>query len=264
MLIKSKTVSGYALDSRDGKIGHVEEFLFDDHYWTVRYLVANTGGWLSGRQILIAPQSLATLDKAKQSLAVKLTKKEIEGSPTLESDKPVSRQFEETYIDYYGWPAYWNGLNMWGADSYLVHDPIGSPEPTPPHQNFDPHLRSTHAVRGYHIQATDGEIGHVEDFVIDDDTWAIRYLIVDTQNWWPGKKVLVSPEWIDNVSWNDSKVFIALSRAQIKMAPELTDTSLISRPFETRLHQHYNRQGYWDVEQKEGKADSPSTPLQGR
>ena len=110
---------------------------------------------------------------------------------------------------------------------------------------WDPHLRSTHDVSGYHIQAADGEIGHVEDFIIDDETWAIRYLIVDTRNWWPGKKVLVSPQWIERVSWSESKVFVNLSRETIKQSPEYTEESLLTRDYETGLHRHYNRQGYW-------------------
>ena len=110
---------------------------------------------------------------------------------------------------------------------------------------WDPHLRSTHDVSGYHIQATDGEIGHVEDFIIDDETWAIRYLIIDTRNWWPGKKVLISPQWIERVSWSESKVFVNLSRETIKQSPEYTEESLLTRDYETGLHRHYNRQGYW-------------------
>ena len=254
MLINSKTVSGYTLGSLDGEIGKVEEFLFDDQYWTVRYLVANTGGWLTGRQILIAPYALVAVDKVKRDLAVKLTKSEIEGSPTLESNKPVSRQFEQTYYEYYGWPVYWNGFNMWGGDAYLVHDQVGAIPPVEPNKDFDPHLRSTNAVEGYHIQATDGEIGHVEDFVIDDDTWAIRYLIVDTKNWRPGKRILLSPQWIDKVSWNESKVFVNLTRETIKQAPEYKDGDPITRSFEADLHKYYDRQGYWDAEPNDDRS----------
>jgi hypothetical protein len=112
-------------------------------------------------------------------------------------------------------------------------------------QRWDHHLRSTHAVTGYHIQATDGEIGHVEDFIIDDETWTIRYLLVNTLNWWPGKKVLVSPLWIDRVSWGESKVFVNLSRETIKHSPEYTEEFLLTRDYEDELHRHYNRRGYW-------------------
>jgi len=112
-------------------------------------------------------------------------------------------------------------------------------------------LRSTHEVTGYHIQAADGKLGHIEDFIIDDETWAIRYLIVDTRNWWPGQKILLAPQWIDRVSWGESKVFINLPRETIKQAPAYTEESLLSRDYETRLHQHYNRAGYWESTAKE-------------
>ena len=106
-------------------------------------------------------------------------------------------------------------------------------------------MRSTRAVSGHHIQALDGEIGHVEDFIIDDETWAIRYLIVNTSNWWAGKKVLVSPQWIERVSWGERKVFINLSRETIKESPEYTEESLLTRDYEIGLHGHYNSKGYW-------------------
>ena len=73
-------------------------------------------------------------------------------------------------------------------------------------ESTDSHLRSTEAVSGYHMEATDGEIGHLDGFIIDDEAWTIRYIEVATRNWWPGKKVLVSPAWIEGVSWPDSKV----------------------------------------------------------
>jgi len=140
---------------------------------------------------------------------------------------------------------YWSGPNMWGAYHFIERDSENRGKSTQGGKSWDHHLRSTHAVSGYHIQALDGEIGHVEDFIIDDETWAIRYLIVGTRNWWPGKKVLVSPHWIERVSWNESKVFINLSRETIKESPEYTEESLLTRDYEIGLHRHYNRKGYW-------------------
>jgi hypothetical protein len=245
MLIKAKTLKGYKLDSLDGEIGKVKEFYFDDQHWTVRYLVADTGNWLTGRQVLITPYALADANKEEQHITVDLTKKQIEDSPSLSSDKPVSRQFEESYYGYYGMPMYWGGPYMWGAYPYIVRDRKVWKEPAHNAQTWNPHLRSTHDVGGHHIQASDGEIGHVEDFIIDDETWAIRYLVIDTQNWWPGKKVLVSPLWIERVSWDDAKVFVNLLRETIKQSPEYTEESLLTRDYETGLHRHYNREGYW-------------------
>ena len=248
MLNKAKTLKGYKLDSLDGEIGKVKEFYFDDQHWAIRYLVADTGGWLTGRQVLISPYALIAVRKEDQDITIDLTKKQIEGSPSLNSDKPVSRQFEEGYYGYYGWPGYWNGPYMWGAYPYIVRDPEKWKAPTPSEKGWDPHLRSTQDVSGYHIQATDGEIGHVEDFIIDDETWAIRYLIVDTKNWWPGKKVLVSPQWIESVSWDESKVFVHLSQEAIKRSPEYTEDTLPTRDYEAGLYRHYGRQGYWTDE----------------
>jgi len=251
MLIKAKTLTGYTLQSLDGELGKVKEFYFDDQYWAVRYLVADTGTWLRGRQVLISPHALADVNIEAKHIAVKLTRKQIEDSPSLESDKPVSRQFEEAYYGYYGWPMYWDGSCMWGSYPYLVHDRGNVIETAQSKKAWDPHLRSTHAVGGYHIQATDGEIGHVDDFVIDDETWAIRYLVVDTKNWWLGKKVLVSPRWIGSVNWSEAKVFVSLLRETIRQAPEYTDWSLLTREFEDSLHRHYDREGYWVSEPSE-------------
>jgi hypothetical protein len=245
MLIKIDTLKGYTLDSLDGEIGKVKDFYFDDYHWTIRYLVADTGNWYTDRQVLISPHALVKVNKEKQNIAVNLTKKQIEDSPPLDSDKPVSRQFEEAYYGYYGWPMYWDGPYMWGAYPDIVRDIKYSREIMQAEDKWNSHLRSTIEVNSYNIQASDGEIGHLEDFIIDDETWAIRYLIIDTHNWWPGKKVLVSPQWIEQVSWSDSKVFVNLSRESIKNSPEYTEESLITRDYETWLYGHYKRKAYW-------------------
>ncbi|HUD49207.1 MAG TPA: PRC-barrel domain-containing protein [Candidatus Baltobacteraceae bacterium] len=245
MLYTTKTVKGYDLDSLDGDIGQVKEFYFDDRYWTIRYLVADTGNWLTGRQVLISPYALGNVDKEGQLIAVDLTRKQIKDSPSLDSDKPVSRQFEEAYYGYHGWPTYWGGVNMWGSYPYVVREPEKWRESNQGGKAWNANLRSTSAVSGHHIQALDGEVGHVADFVFDDEAWAIRYLVVDTHNWWPGKKVLVSPQWIENVSWDERKVFVNLSREAIKGSPEYAEESLLTREYETRLHRHYNRREYW-------------------
>ena len=246
MLVKAKTFNGYKLDSLDGEIGKVKEFFFDDHHWTIRYLVADTGNWLTGRQVLISPYSLVAVNKEEQSIKVDLTQKQIEDSPSLSSDKPVSRQFEEEYYGYYEVPIYWGGPYMWGPYPYIVRDREQWKEFTQSEKvSWDPHLRSTYDVSGHHIQTLDGEIGHVEDFIIDDETWAIRYLVIGTQNWWTGKKVLVSPLWIERVSWDDAKVYVNLLRETIKQSPEYTEESLLTRDYESGLHRHYDRVGYW-------------------
>jgi hypothetical protein len=245
MLIKAKTLNSYKLDGLDGEIGKVREFYFDDKHWVIRYLVADTGTWLADRQVLISPYALLTFNKRERNIAINLTKKQIEDSPALDGDKPVSRQFEEDYHGFYGWPLYWVGPHMWGFWPSIQRDPEEWKKIIKAEKAWDPNLRSTHDVSGHHIQASDGEIGHVEDFIIDDEAWVIRYLVIDTQNWWPGKKVLISPRWIERISWDELKVFLNLPRETIKQAPEYSEDSLLTRDYENKLHRHYNRQGYW-------------------
>jgi uncharacterized protein YrrD len=226
MLTKAKALKGYQLKCLDGEIGKVKEFFFNDQTWKVRYLVADTGSWLIGRQVLILPIHLTGVDREKQLISVNLTKKQIEDCPPLSSDKPVSRHFEEAFFAHLGVPIDWE-VQARGPDPW------------------DPHLRSTHDVSGHGIHAADGEIGHVDDFIIDDEKWAIRYLVIETGDWWPEKKVLVSPHWIEKISWDQSKVFVKLTLAKIRQAPEYAEGTMLTRDYEKRLHDYYDRRGYW-------------------
>lgn len=235
MLIKAKELNGFRLMGLDGEIGKVKQFYFDDKYWTIRYLVAETGDWLTSRQILISPYSLMTVNKVSKNLEVNLTKKQIEDSPSLDSDKPVSMQYEIDFSGYYGSPVYWGGLNMWGNYPYIQRDPkkwIGSENHE---KSWDPHLRSTEAVSKYYIQAADGDIGHIDDFIINDETWNIRFVIIDTNKWWPGKKVLMSPSWIKSINAFNCNVIINLSLEEIRLSPEYNEESLITTEYETNL-----------------------------
>ena len=248
MLHKAKTLTGYKLDSLDGEIGRVEEFYFDDKHWVVRYLVADSGNWLTGRHVLLSPYALGAVNTATHHLTVDLSRKQIEGSPALDRHVPVSRQYEESYYGYYGWPMYWGGPYIWGSYPHIARDRQEWKNRAIAERSWDPHLRSTSDVAHYGIEAKNGAIGHVEDFVIDDETWAIRYLVVDTRNWWPGKRVLIAPQWIERVGWSESKVFIHLSREAIKQSPEFTEESALTRDYEDALHRHYDRSGYWTHE----------------
>ncbi|MFA6504801.1 MAG: PRC-barrel domain-containing protein [Treponemataceae bacterium] len=245
MLYKAKTLEGYTLDSFDGEIGKVKDFYFDDKHWTIRYLIADTGNWISGRQVLISPHALGPASIKEQHIVVDLTKKQIEESPPLESDKPVSKQFEEAYYEYYNWPAYWSGTFLWGAYPNISHTPAQAKKIAQIERTWDPNLRSIRSVTGHVIEATNGTIGRVDDFLVDDETWVIRYLIVDTQEWWLGKKVLVSPRWIDKISWEESKVVVSLSLEAIRQSPEYIEGEPVTREYETGLYQHYDQDGYW-------------------
>lgn len=253
MLRSVNSLRGYMIQATDGEIGHVDQFYFDDQEWTVRYLVVDTGGWLTGRRVLISPIALGDTDWQGQRLHVKLTRQQVENSPDIDTDRPVSRQQEVGYFQYYGWPYYWGGPGLWGGamyPGYLAYAPAVDAaveeEQRRVEEEGDPHLRSTNEVMGYKIQARDDEIGGVSDFILDDETWAIRYLVVDTGGWWPGKKVLVPPPWIEQVSWTDQKVYVELDRDTIRNGPEWDPSAPITREYEQRLHGYYSRPPYWE------------------
>jgi hypothetical protein len=245
-------LQGFTIGATDGDIGRVDAFYFDDTSFTVRHLVVDTGSWLTGRKVLISPMALTAIDWHGKRIKTKLTKSQVEQSPNVDTDQPVSRQQEINYHRYFGYPNYWEGPWLWGLGPYPVMTSGGEIRDYERRWEWgdkepgDPHLRSSTAVIGYHIEATDGDIGHVEDFLVEDSSWAIRYMVVDTRNWWPGKKVLVSPEWIERVDWSDSKVHVGVTREQIQQSPEHDPLDPVARDYEARLHDHYGRPSYWE------------------
>jgi hypothetical protein len=246
MLIEAKDLKGYKLSALDGEIGSVKEFYFDDRFWTIRYLVVDAESWLSGRVVLISPYAVTSVDTENRIISVDLTKREIEDSPSPDTDKPVSKQFEDSYYSYYNWPTYWSGPFAWGL-FYTASDARAHWDRLRGKKEYgDHHLRSTRDVTGHFIEASDGEIGHVDDFVVEADGWAIRYLVVGTRNWWPGKRVLIAPSWIDRIDWTESKVFVRLTRDAVRNSPPYSESTLLERDYETLLHEHYGRRGYWD------------------
>ncbi len=259
MLREVKRLHGAVLHANDGELGKVDEILFDDAQWTVRYLVVDTGGWLFGRKVLIPPSALGVLDWDRNLLNVNLTRDQVEGSPAAETDKPVSRQWETDYYDYYLWPHYWGGVGGWGGVGFsggmalsgvqLSREVGGTLTPQQEADERarhvgDAHLRSTREVTGYEIVALDGHLGHVDDFLVDDSTWVIRYLAVDTRDWWPGKKVLLPPDWIGPTLWPERIVAVAVkvTRDQVRNGPEWHPHEPISPAFEAELSEYYARQ----------------------
>ncbi len=238
MLRSIKELHGYNILATDGEIGHTHTFYFDDLAWIVRYLVVDTGTWLPGRRVLIAPLALGQPDWITHVMPVNLTRDQVENSPPIDLDLPVSRQMEERLHEYYGWPPYWHS----GTAALAAAKAAREGQKPPP---GDPHLRSTREVIGYHIQATDGEIGHVEDFVGDVQDWTLRYMVVDTRNWLPGRKVLVAPTWIERVNWAQEKVHVDLGRETIKNSPEYDPSAPINREYEAQLYDYYGRPVYW-------------------
>ena len=228
MLRSLKQLYGNKLGATDGDIGHVKDFYFDDQKWAVRYVVADTGSWLTGRQVLISPHAFKRLLQAEKVLRVKLTKKQIEDSPALASHKTVSRQYEEEYHLHYGWPYYWQGDALWGMSGVpLVELPSKPPAVEPAHangaplKNADAHLRSTQAVSGYTAQASDGTAGHICDFMMDGQSWTIRELVIKTGHRFSGKEVRVAASKVSRIGYEESTVFLDMTKEAIEQSSTL-------------------------------------------
>jgi len=223
MLRSIKQLYGDKLGASDGEIGHVKDFYFEDQNWVVRYVVADTGSWLSGRKVLISPHAFGSLDRTGKLLLVNLTRKQIEDSPSIETHKPVSRQYEEEYYRYYGWPYYWQGDALWGMSGFPILELPPKPLPAEPAaasghgpDRADAHLRSTQAVNGYNIQASDGTIGHICDFVMEDQIWAIDQLVIKTGHRFSGKEVQIPTSKVDRISFEESTVFVNLTKEAVE------------------------------------------------
>lgn len=244
MLRSTKGIIGYRIEAADAGFGKVADFYFDDETWTIRYLVVDTGKWLPGRLVLISPAEVGEADWMGEILPVSLTKQQVEDSPGIRSDLPVSRQQEAELAKYYRWVPYWEpaSLSVGGAAAPM---PAAGAPPAEQKSQGDPHLRSVKEVTGYHIAAADDDIGHVEDFIAETDGWVIRYMVVDTRNWLPGRKVLVSPGWIERVDWADKRVHVDLTTDQVKASPEFDPGAPVNREYEIRLYDYYGRPKYW-------------------
>jgi hypothetical protein len=249
MLRSAKELRGYTIRASDGDIGRIHEFYFDDLAWIIRYLVVDTGNWLPGRKVLLWPGALGQPDWETQALPVTLTRAQVEHSPDISMEEPVSRQMETDLHTYYGWTPYWrSGLPAYGVGSAAAAEMIArraEEEEDREEQRRDPHLRSTREVTGYHIQARDGEIGHLEDWIVDDESWFIRYLVIDTRNWLPGRKVLVAPAWAEWVNWAERKVHVDLNKETIENSPEFDPSMPVNREYEAHLYDYYGRPHYW-------------------
>jgi uncharacterized protein YrrD len=262
MLRSTRDLEHYSIGATDGDIGHVKDFYFDDDAWVVRYLVVDTGTWLTGRSVLISPISLREPNWIERTLPVAITREQVKNSPDIDTHKPVSRQDENLYLGYYGLPGYWGGAGLWGDGMYpyamtpgYVASAMTRREQEREEQayrlaepdrrrNDDPRLRSCNEVVGYHLHASDGEIGHVDGFLLDDETWAIRYLVVNTGHWWLGHKVLIAPRWLTSVNWGEQTVSVDLDRASVKTSPPYVAGDEWSRERDIRLYEHYGRTWY--------------------
>lgn len=251
-LMSAKELSDCKVVAQDGDIGSVSDLYFDDMYWRIRYLVVNTGNWLlPGRVVLISPHSIGNVILSEKAVVVDLTRDQVRKSPDVDTKKPLSRTLEEDLSRHFGWPMYW----LPGTSGSYITIPArrkgdekeaeGEP-PMPPNELGDPDLRSTNEVIGYHIHATDGDIGHADDFIVDDNEWDMHYMIVDTRNWLPGKQVVLSPRWIEDISWSDRRVLVNVEREKVRTSPKYDPSVPLDRAFEEELHEHYGRPKYWE------------------
>jgi sporulation protein YlmC with PRC-barrel domain len=250
MLLLQSELRNFTLRARDGEIGRSRDFLFDDAKWTVRYMEANTGKWLLGRRVLISPLSLEEPNLDAREIPVSLSTKEIEDAPGVKEDEPISEQFEREYYGFYGYPYYWVGGDVWGLHGFpadllqQANYRQETPKPGQEEKVRKSHLRSMREVEGYRIHASDGEIGHVEDFVLDTSNWAVRYLVVDIRRLLPGPSVLIAPAWVDRVSWHEKEVFVDVTKSSIETAPKVKPP--VSREDEVEVFKHFSRDPYWE------------------
>ncbi len=267
MLQASSAMRGYAIAAKDETIGTVSDFLFDQTTWTVRWLVVDTGEWLTGRKVLVHPSAIGHVDHGRRQIDVALTRKQVEDSPDIGRDRPVSQQMQNDLYGYYGWDPLWNssmyGAGMYGGGLYaggLFGGGMGATglaERERPYRSGrqgggadlavdegDPNLRSIAEVTKYHVHALDGSIGHVENFLLDTPSWGIRYLVINTSNWWVGQHVLISPHAIKDIDWSDRSIRLDVTRAKVKASPSWNPSDLIDGVFERRLHEHYDWPGY--------------------
>ncbi|MDN2568148.1 PRC-barrel domain-containing protein [Aquibium sp. A9E412] len=226
MLWTASALRHYGVQASDGEIGRVSDLLFDDRGWTIRWAVIEAGGWLESRKVLLPPREFARPDAAQSLFSVTVTRAQVKSSPRLDADEPVSRQHETDIYAYYGWQPYWAGTAyapLAGVAATPVDQTAAAAEAARERQETgrgDPHLRSVGEVTGYYIHAADGDMGHVEDMLVEADGWAIRYVVVDTKNWWPGRKVLIAPQRIADINWAEGTIAVGLTREELRQAPE--------------------------------------------
>lgn len=229
MLQTVKELKGYEIRATDGGMGKVDELFFEDDTWRIRYLVVDVGGWLTGRRVLVVPGAVDQIDTEGQQVMVSLTREQVENSPEVATHPPISREHEIVLHQYFRWQPYWpHGFSGPMASVALQPQKAGS------------NLRSTAEVSGYTIQANDGAVGHAEDFVFDG-FWRIRYVVVDTGNWLPGRKVLISPGWVEGVNWVGSSVQVNLTQDSVESSPTFDPDQPISSDYAAQLDEHYKQ-----------------------
>ncbi len=246
MLRSLKSLLGFKVEAKDGEIGKVVDFFFDDERWIVRYLVDETGNWLTGKKVLISPA--AFVDKPaweKKTFPVILTRDLVKDCPDVDFDKPISRQKEAQILAHYKWPMYWQVYPESSMLTPVAPAVYTRTDEKREKESDENHIRSVKEIMGYTIHAADGDMGEAEDFIIDDETWRILYAVADVNKWLPGKKVLLSLSWIDSISWEESHLKTNLTREEVKESPSFDPNEPVNRKYEERLYDYYGRPKYW-------------------
>lgn len=249
MLRSLNEIRGYRIAAKDGHIGTAHDFLVDDMSWIVRWIVVDTGSFLPGKKVLVPPELVRRADWSSKTFELRLTKQQIEESPPLAHDRPVSRQHEAALLSHIGLEPYW----LAGPHGGTVTPPPATEHPADDFdrkkasdEGGDPHLRSCREVTGYRIRATDDTIGDVRDFIANDTSWQVVWLVVDTGTWLPGRKVILALPWIERIDWNESAVHVDIACEDVKRSPEFDPTQPINREYEEILFDYYGRPRYWE------------------
>ncbi|QDU80029.1 PRC-barrel domain protein [Polystyrenella longa] len=240
MLISCNILPGYKLKAIDGDFGTITDLLFDDENKMIRYFVVNCGGWLNREEVLLSPVAFEEPDHEAFTISTILSKHAIEDAPAIESNPPVSKQSQSDLADYFDWPMFWSHI-----PEQLSHRLSFDESEVEAGESHDMHLRSLKEIRGYTIKCNEGDLGHVEELIVDTDTWTLRYLTIDTGVWLPGKKVIIGIDWLSDICWEEQSASIDLSREQVKDAPIYNPRSPINREYETKVYDYYGRPTYW-------------------
>lgn len=218
MLINIKKLYGKKLAAKDGEIGHVKDFYFDEVSWAVRYVVVDTGNWLEGRLVVLSPHAFGHVDGEQDAVPVLLTKARVQDSPPLDNYRQISRQYEQEYYRYYGWPAYWHGGQLWGMGAFPSLMPLPVPAAPESKEAAEARLQGTRSIEGYRVEAVDGPVGDVADLMLDVSDWSISDVVVEAGHWYAGKKVRITTSKVDRISFDDSAIYVSLARDDIKRA----------------------------------------------
>ena len=244
MLLSLNGLKGFKIQASDGEIGKIRDIIFEEESRAIRYLVVRTGSWLERHEVLLSPSTLGRPDGKNEIIPVDLTRDEVGNSPDISCDPPISRKEERKLFLYYNWPMYWAGDGTFGGSMPPV--PVPPADEAAGEEENGPGLRSGDEIEGYHVKATDGEIGHINDLVIDDEVWVLRYLAVDTRDWFPGKKVLVAVGWVEEIDWLAKQVTVGLSRQKIEKSPPYDPHFPVNREYEDRIFDYYGKPKYWE------------------